>query len=206
MLDVNPSLIRFWEKKFDILKPHKNKKGNRMFTPEDVENLKLIYHLSKEQKMKLDGVQKRLKANLTGEKKNAEVIEQLIRIKAILMEVRQELRLGEVILESSQETPETLETETSTAIHYNIYNIEKPAEEEIKGPAPEVMAGPEPAVDVAPEPARQPVAKPNAAQEAIAENVTETAPTAQTKAAKSAPKKEAKSEAQVMNIFEQTLF
>ena len=45
MFDVNPSLIRFWEQKFDILKPDKNKKGNRLFTPKDVENLKLIYHL-----------------------------------------------------------------------------------------------------------------------------------------------------------------
>lgn len=48
MFDVNPSLIRFWEQKFDILKPDKNKKGNRLFTPKDVENLKLIYHLVKE--------------------------------------------------------------------------------------------------------------------------------------------------------------
>ena len=45
MFDVNPSLIRFWEQKFDILKPDKNKKGNRLFTPKDVENLKLIYYL-----------------------------------------------------------------------------------------------------------------------------------------------------------------
>ena len=48
MFDVNPSLIRFWEQKFDILKPDKNKKGNRLFTPKDVENLKLIYHLVKD--------------------------------------------------------------------------------------------------------------------------------------------------------------
>ena len=48
MFDVNPSLIRHWESKFEVLKPQKNKKGNRMFTPEDVENLKLIYHLVKE--------------------------------------------------------------------------------------------------------------------------------------------------------------
>ena len=47
MFDVNTSLIRFWEKKFDIIKPNKNKKGNRMFTPKDVDNLKLIYHLVK---------------------------------------------------------------------------------------------------------------------------------------------------------------
>ena len=55
MFDVNPSLIRFWEQKFDILKPDKNKKGNRLFTPKDVENLKLIYHLVKENGMTLGG-------------------------------------------------------------------------------------------------------------------------------------------------------
>lgn len=55
MFDVNASLIRFWETKFDILRPQKNKKGNRLFSPADVENLKLIYHLVKERGMTLDG-------------------------------------------------------------------------------------------------------------------------------------------------------
>ena len=59
MFDVNPSLIRHWESKFEVLKPQKNKKGNRMFTPEDVENLKLIYHLVKERGMTLDGARRR---------------------------------------------------------------------------------------------------------------------------------------------------
>ncbi len=48
ILDVNTSLVRFWEKEFDILKPKRNKKGNRLFTVKDMENLKLIYHLVKE--------------------------------------------------------------------------------------------------------------------------------------------------------------
>ena len=46
---VKTSLIRFWDKEFSILKPKKNAKGNRRFTPEDIRNLKLIYHLVKEQ-------------------------------------------------------------------------------------------------------------------------------------------------------------
>lgn len=66
MFDVNPSLIRFWEQKFDILKPDKNKKGNRLFTPKDVENLKLIYHLVKENGMTLAGAAKRLRQNRRG--------------------------------------------------------------------------------------------------------------------------------------------
>lgn len=92
MFDVNPSLLRFWEQKFDILKPHKNKKGNRMFTPEDVENLKIIYHLVKEKGMTLAGAQKRMKENREGLERDMEVVERLQKIKAVLMEIRQELK------------------------------------------------------------------------------------------------------------------
>ncbi|MRI64068.1 MerR family transcriptional regulator [Ornithobacterium rhinotracheale] len=53
--NVNASLLRFWEKEFDILKPKKNRKGNRYFTPEDIENLKIIYHLVKEKGYTLEG-------------------------------------------------------------------------------------------------------------------------------------------------------
>ena len=55
MFEVNTSLIRFWEKEFDIIKPKKNKKGNRLFTPEDIDNFKVIYNLVKEQGLTLDG-------------------------------------------------------------------------------------------------------------------------------------------------------
>lgn len=102
MFDVKPSLIRFWEQKFDILKPDKNKKGNRLFTPADVENLKLIYHLVKENGMTLSGAQKRLKANTGGMGKNLEVIDKLEGIKSMLLEVKQELLKGgdsEIIME-----------------------------------------------------------------------------------------------------------
>ena len=58
MFDVNTSLIRYWEKEFDIIKPYKNKKGNRMFTPEDIENFHLIYHLVKEKGMTLKGAER----------------------------------------------------------------------------------------------------------------------------------------------------
>ena len=58
---VNPSLIRFWDKEFDILKPKKNAKGNRKFRQEDIENLKLIYHLVKEKGYTLEGAKSHLK-------------------------------------------------------------------------------------------------------------------------------------------------
>jgi DNA-binding transcriptional MerR regulator len=63
MFHVNTSLVRFWEKEFDILKPKKNKKGNRLFTPEDLDNFKIIHNLVKEQGLTLEGAKKYLKEN-----------------------------------------------------------------------------------------------------------------------------------------------
>lgn len=94
MFDVNASLIRFWEQKFDVLKPDKNRKGNRLFTPTDVDNLKLIYHLVKENGMTLAGAAKRLRENREGVERNLEIIEKLQGIKALLLEVREELKSG----------------------------------------------------------------------------------------------------------------
>jgi DNA-binding transcriptional MerR regulator len=63
MFEVNASTIRFWEKEFDVIKPKKNKKGNRLFTPEDIDHFKVIYNLVKEQGFTLDGAKKYLKEN-----------------------------------------------------------------------------------------------------------------------------------------------
>lgn len=96
MFDVNTSLIRFWEKEFDIIKPKKNKKGNRLFTPEDIDNLKVIYNLVKEQGLTLDGAKKYLKENrktvkheMKIEKNQFSEIENKLKfIKRILIELR----------------------------------------------------------------------------------------------------------------------
>lgn len=61
MFGVSKSLIRFWETEFDILKPRKNQKGNRLFTKKDIDNLKVIYHLVKEKGFTLEGARKKLK-------------------------------------------------------------------------------------------------------------------------------------------------
>ena len=61
MFEVNISTVRYWEKEFDILKPKKNKKGNRLFTPKDVANLRIIFHLLKERGFTIDGARKKLK-------------------------------------------------------------------------------------------------------------------------------------------------
>ena len=94
MFDVNPSLIRHWESKFDCLRPHKNKKGNRMFSPSDVEKLKQIYHLVKERGMTLEGANRAMKRSGGGISRDTELLERLQRIRAALEEVREELRDG----------------------------------------------------------------------------------------------------------------
>lgn len=89
--NVNASLIRFWDKEFDVLKPKKNAKGNRMFTPEDVKNLQLIYHLVKERGFTLDGARVHLKE---GQKKTLdkfEIISKLEAIKSNLINIKNEL-------------------------------------------------------------------------------------------------------------------
>lgn len=89
--DVNASLIRFWDKEFDVLKPKKNAKGNRMFTPEDLKNLQLIYHLVKERGFTLEGAKIHLKE---GQKKTLdkfEIISKLEGIKAQLQQIKEGL-------------------------------------------------------------------------------------------------------------------
>jgi DNA-binding transcriptional MerR regulator len=91
MFGVNTSNIRFWENEFDILKPHKNAKGNRMFTKEDIENLKIIYHLLKEKGMTIKGAQKKLKENKEDTIENFEVVKKLQEIRQMLNEIKEEL-------------------------------------------------------------------------------------------------------------------
>ncbi len=91
MFDANTSLIRFWEKEFDILKPKKNKKGNRLFTPKDVQNLKLIHHLVKERGFTLKGAKSKLKENREDTARIAEVVDKLKMIKQALGEIRKDI-------------------------------------------------------------------------------------------------------------------
>ena len=91
MFDVNNSLIRFWEKEFDIIKPKKNKKGNRMFTKQDVDNFHIIFHLVKERGFTLEGAKQKLKGNKEDTINNVEVIKSLINIKDFLLEVKAQL-------------------------------------------------------------------------------------------------------------------
>lgn len=91
MFNLNSSHIRFWEKEFDIIKPRKNKKGNRLFTPEDIKNFHLIYHLVKERGLTLNGAKLKLLENKEDTEHNFEIVEKLKEIKGTLLEIRKDL-------------------------------------------------------------------------------------------------------------------
>ncbi len=89
--DVNTSLLRFWEKEFDVLQPKKNAKGNRKFTQTDIKNLELIYHLVKERGFTLEGAKIHLKENRKKTLDNFEIIRKLETVKAELLKIKDQL-------------------------------------------------------------------------------------------------------------------
>ena len=91
-INVNNSLIRFWEKEFDIIRPEKNSRGNRIFTKNDVKNIMLIHHLLKEKKFTIAGAKKKIRENKHGVKKNYEIIQNLKKIRRQLVDIREELK------------------------------------------------------------------------------------------------------------------
>ena len=91
MFEVNTSLIRYWEQQFNIIKPQKNKKGNRLFTQQDIDNFHLIYHYVKERGMTLQGAKQKLKENKNDTMQDFEVIKRLKSIKSELIAIRKYL-------------------------------------------------------------------------------------------------------------------
>ena len=161
MFDVNASLIRYWESKFDCIKPHKNKKGNRMFTPSDIENFKLIYHLVKEKGMTLEGANSAMKRRNKSVKRDVSILERLQNIRAMLVEVRESLgdnspveyeapieAVDELISDVEQETkaevvaavttPEPVAEKAAIVEEVAVAEpAEKPAEKQVEEPAEE---------------------------------------------------------------------
>lgn len=88
---VNASLIRFWEKEFEVIKPKKNAKGNRKFTPEDINHLKYIYHLVKERGFTLEGAKTHIKENKKESLNTFEIIHKLEGVKAELLKIKAQL-------------------------------------------------------------------------------------------------------------------
>ena len=154
MFDVNASLIRHWESKFSCLRPHKNKKGNRLFSPEDIERLKQIYHLVKERGMTLEGANKvmRASAKTADLSRDTEMLERLQRIRAALVEVREELKLGvgeQIVSSEVEDAPVEVEQKTTV----------QPVAEPINEPKVE------PVTELAAEPATEPQAATEAEQD-----------------------------------------
>lgn len=91
ILNVNPSLLRFWEKEFDVIKPSKNKKGNRIYKENDLKNLKLIHYLVKERGFTLEGAKKKLKENPKELEEKTDLIDTLNGVKSLLLDLKNSL-------------------------------------------------------------------------------------------------------------------
>lgn len=173
---VKPSLIRHWENEFRILRPSRNSKGNRMYTPKDVDNIKLIYHLVKEKGMTLAGADKRLRQNPDGIMREAEVVEHLQHIRSMLVELRTSLGDDENVVAEFDDTADDFFTEEvveqiaeanaeEEVIEESIEEVTLPEPEEIEVvaepepmPEPELVVAAEPTPDLepTPEPAKKP--------------------------------------------------
>jgi len=92
MFKVNASLIRFYEKEFNIIKPHRNAKGNRLFTQNDVDHFHTIFHLIKEKGYTLEGAKLKLREKQASlNSPDQEVLNSLLRMKRFLLELREQL-------------------------------------------------------------------------------------------------------------------
>ncbi|HEX5172056.1 MAG TPA: MerR family transcriptional regulator [Cyclobacteriaceae bacterium] len=91
IFNVAPSLIRFWESEFELIKPKKNRKGNRQFTKEDIDNVRTIYHLVKEKGFTLQGAKEMLKNDSQAVRDKMELIESLKTIRKFFTELRDKL-------------------------------------------------------------------------------------------------------------------
>ncbi|MEM0998571.1 MAG: MerR family transcriptional regulator [Bacteroidota bacterium] len=91
MLDVKPSLIRFWESEFPQLKPRKNRKGNRIYTDKDIETLRTIYYLVKIRKFTLKGAREKLKTNPKDLEYEQKTMETLLKVRGFLEDLKNNL-------------------------------------------------------------------------------------------------------------------
>lgn len=140
MFDVRPSLIRHWESQFACLKPHKNQKGNRMFTEADIEKLKQIYHLVKERGMTLKGAAQVMRRSSQDDlARQTQLLERLQRIRAALIEVREELKTGdgEQVVEEAGDEADMVEVREAAApakkaAKKSLKQVAEPAEEPLE--------------------------------------------------------------------------
>lgn len=186
MFDVNPSLIRYWGEQFKEIAPKRNKKGNRMFTPADIETLKMIYHLVKERGMTIEGARKALRAKRADESvpREVELLERLQRLRAMLLQVREGLGADAgVQMVDSDIAPEE-EITRATIAEREEASVAEPTADSVAEPAPEAEPKAEkrrsktkPKAESKPQTEQQPAPQPASASEpalfAEAESVAE---------------------------------
>lgn len=195
MFDVNASLIRYWESKFDCIKPQKNKKGNRLFTPSDIENFKLIYHLVKEKGMTLEGANNTMKRRGKKLHKEVSILERLQNIRAMLVEVRESLGEGSAVeYEAPIEAVSDLIADVEKEAKAHVVEVATTPEEVA---VPDVVEEPKAEEETVPEPRRR--GRPRKAESADAEATESTAARRRTK-----KKKEENQE--LFPFYEQSLF
>ena len=195
MFDVNASLIRYWESKFDCIKPQKNKKGNRLFTPSDIENFKLIYHLVKEKGMTLEGANNTMKRRGKKLHKEVSILERLQNIRAMLVEVRESLGEGSAIeYEAPIEAVSDLIADVEKEAKVHVVEVATTPEEVA---APEVVEELKVEEETAPEPRRR--GRPRKAESAEAEATESTA-------ARRRSKKKKEENQELFPFYEQSLF
>ena len=205
MFDVNASLIRYWESKFDCIKPHKNKKGNRMFTPSDIENFKLIYHLVKEKGMTLEGANNAMKRRGKRVQSEVSILERLQSIRAMLVEVRESLGDNSPIeyeapIEAVSELISDVEAEAKRDVVAVATSVEQSAEEPKTEAVAEVAEAAEAAaeeVEVVAEPRRR--GRPRKTEDEEQTSETQVATRRRTKRAKDENK-------ELFPFYEQSLF
>ena len=137
MFDVNASLIRYWGTQFPSLKPQRNKKGNRLFTPEDIETLKRIYHYVKERGMTLEGAKKALRGDRSAKPEvnsDVELLERLQTLRSMLLAVRDSLGAAEP---GQSIVAEAVVPEPEVVVEPKVEVVEESKAEEIKPEGPQ---------------------------------------------------------------------
>lgn len=203
MFDVKTSLIRHWESQFSILKPKRNKKGNRLFSPQDVENLKVIYHLVKERGMTLEGAKKAMKRRAAGGpddemKREAELMTRLRHIRALLVEVREDLKSGEGIVADEEFAADPAEPADPTETTAPAEAPEAAAPTEV--PAPPAVPRRKPVVKIGPEESSD-------AADATADTAAADAPAGKTSRPPRRPRRKPDDDSkELFAFYEQSLF
>lgn len=204
MFDVEPSVIRYWCKQFSCLNPKRNAKGNRLFTAQDVERLKRIYHLLKEKRMTIEGAQKAMRKKnfvVEGDDADVKLLEQLQVLRAMLVEMRDSLGeplpmeeivvaeptsepVSELVSEPTSEPAEAVVEEVAEEVEVV---AEQPTEEPTEEPAEEPAElsvddifeeGTKPEVEPTVEPTVEPIVEESVevVAEPVAEPVAESEP------------------------------